>query len=145
MAETPANPYLSAFRGSFTAALRWPQLDALWEQVRTRPEGWYVYAVGEVPPVVTVSAEQLPQLVTEIDTLLRREHNEDYCGIVYADDLIQPAMIKIYDPNNLGMVCGSSATPTLPGWVFSRLPPVDLPTAQAQPVGRRRWWRRLLG
>ncbi|MCK7500047.1 MAG: hypothetical protein MZW92_64195 [Comamonadaceae bacterium] len=39
------------------------------------------------------------------DDLLRKEHREDYCGIVYADDL-RPAdaCVKIYDPNNLGVV-----------------------------------------
>jgi len=43
--------YLRAFRGSFTAALRWHQLNALWEQVRAGSgDGWYLYAVGEEPP-----------------------------------------------------------------------------------------------
>ena len=47
--------------------------------------------------------------VTEIDRLLRQDHAEDYCGIVYADDLQQPRFIKIYDPNNLGVSCGYSS------------------------------------
>ena len=49
-ADLAENDYLQAFRGSFTSALRWPQLDALWEKLRESPEGWYVYAVGEAPP-----------------------------------------------------------------------------------------------
>ena len=145
MSEVPADPYLSAFRGSFTSALRWPQLDALWQLVRAEPEGWYVYAIGEAPPAAPADAEQLQRFVTEVDALLRREHDEDYCGIVYADDPSAPAMIKIYDPNNLGVVCGYSTKPPLPGWVLSRLPPVDLPAAQVLPAGRRRWWQRLFG
>ena len=88
---------------------------------------------------------QLQRFITEIDALLRREHDEDYCGIVYADDPSAPGMIKIYDPNNLGKVCGYSANPPLPGWVLSRLPPADLQAAQVQPAGRRRWWQRLFG
>jgi hypothetical protein len=145
MSETPADPYLSAFRGSFTSALRWHQLDALWQQVLAVPEGWYVYAIGEPPPMAPADADQLQRFVTEIDALLRREHDEDYCGIVYADDPSAPAMIKIYDPNNLGVVCGYSTNPPLPGWVLSRLPPVDLPAVQAPTAGRRRWWQRLFG
>jgi len=145
MSEAPADPYLSAFRGSFTSALRWPQLDALWERVLANPEGWYVYAIGEAPPETPADAEQLQRFVAEIDVLLRREHDEDYCGIVYADEPSDPAMIKIYDPNNLGVVCGFSTNPPLPGWVLSRLPPVDLPAAQAPAAGRRRWWQRLFG
>jgi hypothetical protein len=145
MSAAPAdNPYLVAFRGSFTSTLRWPQLDALWDRLREAPEGWYIYAVGEPPPNSPVSAEQLRRFLAEIDQLLRREHDEDYCGIVYADRLAAPAMIKVYDPNNLGVSCGYSDNPPLPGWVLSRLPPVDLVAAR-QPAGRRRWWRRLFG
>jgi len=51
-------------------------------------------------------------------------------------------MVKIYDPHNLGVTCGYSDNPPLPGWVLSRLAPVDLEAAR-QPAGRRRWWQRL--
>ncbi len=145
MTEDADADYLAAFRGSFTSALRWPQLDALWTRIRAVPDGWYVYAIGEVPPADVAEPDQLLTFVGEVDALLRRDHDEDYCGIVYADDLAAPRMVKIYDPNNLGMVCGSSANPPLPGWVLSRIPPVDLPAAQAPTAGRKRWWRRLFG
>lgn len=137
--------YLQAFRGSFTSTLRWPQLDALWERLREAPDGWYVYAVGEAPPTQPTEPERLLAFIDEIDALLRREHDEDYCGIVYADVPARPTMIKIFDPNNLGVSCGYSDNPPLPGWVLSRLPPADLPAARAQPAGRRRWWQRLFG
>ncbi|MEJ2575715.1 MAG: hypothetical protein P8106_03255 [Gammaproteobacteria bacterium] len=137
--------FLAQFRGAFTSALRWPQLDGLWQAVLGRADGWYAYHVGEPPPREPLAAADLPRFVAELDALLRREHDEDYCGIVYADDLAAPSMIKVYDPHNLGMVCGSSANPPLPGWVLSRLPPVDLPAARRPPRGRRRWWQRMLG
>jgi hypothetical protein len=147
-AQTPsaADAFLRAFRGSFTSALRWHHLDALWQVLRADADGgWYLYAVGEPPPHAPASAEQVRRFVDEIDALLRREHDEDYCGIVYADDLQAPSFIKIYDPNNLGVVCGFSDNPPLPGWVMSKLAPVDLPAAQPAPRGRRRWWQRLFG
>lgn len=137
------SPFLQAWRGSFTSALRWHQLDALWEQVRAQPEGWYVYAVGEAPPEIVAEVAALDNFLTEIDALLRREHDEDFCGIVYADNPREPTLIKIYDPNNLGVVCGYSENPPLPGWVLSRIPPVDLPASQAPTKGRQRWWQRL--
>lgn len=144
-AQVSGEPFLTAFRGSFTSALRWPQLDALWERVRERAEaGWYLYAVGEPPPAEPSGAERVLTFVEEIDRLLRAEHKEDYCGIVYADDPTAPSFIKIYDPHNLGVSCGYSDNPPLPGWVMSLIPPVDLP-AQALPKGRQRWWRRLFG
>lgn len=138
------NPFLQAFRGSFTSALRWHHLDALWEQLRQDADGgWYLYAVGESPPETTATSEQLLEFVAKIDQLLRTEHQEDYCGIVYADHLQQPTLIKIYDPNNLGVSCGYSDNPPLPGWVLSKLPPIDLPAAQKPTASRRRWWQQL--
>lgn len=148
-AATPASPFLNAFRGGFINILRWEQLDALWATLRNGPgnqpgNGWYLYAVGETPPDMPVSPAALDTFLIEIDLLLRQEHDEDYCGIVYVDDRDDPAFVKIYDPNNLGSVCGSSgAPPPLPGWILSRLPPEDLPAAFPPPGNRRRWWRRL--
>ena len=81
--------------------------------------------------------------MTELDKLLRDEHREDYCGIVYADDLKAPSFIKIYDPHNLGVSCGYSDNPPLPGWVMSRIAPLDLAAARVNPKKRQRWWKRL--
>ncbi|MEJ2611720.1 MAG: hypothetical protein P8179_16985 [Candidatus Thiodiazotropha sp.] len=137
------NNYLQAFKGSFTSTLRWPHLDELWRVLREDAKGgWYIYALGEPPPIEVADAAMLNKFITEIDQLLRQEHDEDYCGIVYADDLKQPAFIKIYDPNNLGVSCGYSDNPPLPGWVLSKIPPVDLPSL-ALPSNRKRWWQRL--
>ena len=137
--------YMQQFRGGFTSALRWHHLDDLWQQVRARPDGWYVYAIGETLPTESLSAQSLSLFVDEIDTLLHREHDEDYCGIVYADDLQIPDMIKIYDPNNLGVSCGYSDNPPLPGWVLSHIPPVDIQANMVIPANRRRWWQRFIG
>jgi hypothetical protein len=143
---TTANPFLAAFRGSFTSALRWHQLDELWERVRERADaGWYLYAVGEEPPRAPSGPAQVETFVAEIDRLLRAEHREDYCGIVYADDPRSPTFVKIYDPHNLGVSCGFSDNPPLPGWVMSLLPPSDLMQTRPPPGNRRNWWRRLFG
>ncbi len=139
--------FLATFSGGFINMLRWHDLDALWGRLRAAAaEGWYVYAVGETPPVEPLAADRFCTFLDEIDALLRREHDEDYCGIVYADDREQPTLVKIYDPNNLGSSCGSGVLPPpLPGWVISRQVPVDLQTAFPPPANRRRWWQRLLG
>ncbi len=145
MHEQAHSDYLQAFRGSFTSALRWHHLDDLWVRPREAPEGWYVYAVGHDVPAVPASGKELLAFLDEVDKLLRQEHDEDYCGIVYADSLEAPAMVKIYDPNNLGVVCGYSDNPPLPGWVLSRIPPVDLEADRPLPNNRKRWWKRLFG
>ena len=134
--------FIRQYKGNFKSALRWPDLDALWDTLRKRNEGqWYLYAVGEAPPVEPASKNDLEKFIGATDKLLREEHEEDYCGIVYADSLETPTMIKIYDPNNLGVVCGFSDNPPLPGWVLSTAPPEDLPQAFPPPGNRRRWWK----
>ena len=136
----------TAFKGSFSGVLRWEQLERLWEVLRNdADDGWYIYAVGEVPPQETVSDELFRTFLSEIEQLLRREHGEDYCGIVYADSLDTPQFVKIFDPNNLGVSCGFSDNPPLPGWILSRLVPADLNADVPLPGGRRRWWQRLFG
>lgn len=141
---TDSVDFVTAFRGSFIGMLRWHQLDELWDVMRRgADDGWYIYAVGEVPPEQVSTGDQLKHFIDEIDALLRKEHEYDYCGIVYADDRETPAYVKIFDPNNLGVSCGYSDNPPLPGWIVSKLKPVDLPNAMPQPGSRRRWWQKL--
>lgn len=136
--------YLQAFRGSFSSLMRWNDLDAFWDVLRQRADtGWYVYAIGEAVPAQPASPEQVKTFIQEIDRLLREEHAEDYCGIVYVDDKQDPGFIKIYDPNNLGVTCGYSDNPPLPGWVLSLIPPVELNQQTFLPQNRRRWWQRI--
>lgn len=138
------HPFLQAFRGSFSGVLRWHQLDQLWQQVLADDvDGWYIYAVGEEPPTTTLSGAALQKVIHELDGLLRREHGEDYCGIVYTDSMTAPAYIKVFDPHNLGSTCGSSGNPPLPGWILSKMQPINLPAALPQPNNRRRWWQKL--
>lgn len=139
------NPFLTAFNGSFVGILRWPQLDEFWNVLRADAGGgWHVYALGEPPPTAPASAADVARFIDEIGPMLRREYTEDHCGVVYVDDLAHPTFVKIYDPHNLGVVCGYSDNPPLPGWILSKLAPVDLP---AQPLSgqRKRWWQSLFG
>lgn len=141
------HPFLQRYQGYFRNLLRWEELDALWQQLRS-PSGqaWYIYAVGESVPEAPSSHDALLSFIDELNQLLRSEHDYDYCGIVYVDDATAPSLIKIYDPNNLGSSCGSgSLPPPLPGWILSHIPPCDLNVMHAPPGNRRRWWQRITG
>lgn len=145
MDETGKNlDFLHVFRGGFQGVLRWPQLDQLWATVLNESQSqWYLYAVGEAPPTQVASSMQVQQFIQEVDSLLRREHTEDYCGIVYVDNFQQPNLIKIFDPHNLGTMCGSKGMQPLPAWIISKLKPIDLPHTVPMPQNRRRWWQQL--
>jgi len=139
-----SDPFLLAFRGSFTGIRKWEDLDVFWNTLRNKSDQrWYVYAIGEEVPTEPVTGEKLLHFIEEIDTLLRQEHQEDYCGIVYVDNKTEPAFIKIYDPNNLGVVCGYSDNPPLPGWTITHLPPAELSRDTFLPKNRQRWWQRI--
>lgn len=138
--------YLKAFRGSFTSTMRWHDLDAFWKKLKdSADDHWYIYAVGETPPAHTVKKTDLLNFIDRIDELLRREHDEEYCGIVYVDDKERPSFVKIFDPNNLGVTCGFSEKPPLPGWILSRIQPVELEAALYPPKNRQRWWQQIFG
>ena len=146
MTEPSADSFRSAFKGRFENVLRWEQLAVLWQVLHQDADGgWYIYAVGEVPPQQPASAVLVKSFLAEIEQLLRKEHDEEYCGVVFADSMDAPRLVKIFDPNNLGVSCGFSDNPPLPGWILSKLPPVDLEARVPQAGNRRRWWRRLLG
>ena len=136
--------FLQRSLGSFTGILKWQQLDDLWQVLKAKADaGWYVYVVGDDLPVSTVSADHLCQFITEMDILLKKEHQQDYCGLVYVDDVNDPGFIKIYHPNNLGGACSTSKAPPLPGWILSLLKPEDLAGTAVLTSSRMRWWRRI--
>ncbi len=133
------------YNGTLYSVMRWDQLTAFWQRVDAEA-GWYLYAVGQQVPQAPAAADQVQRFMRELDELLRREHHEDYCAIVYADNLDMPSIIKIYDPNHLGSSCGSSATKSsiLPGWLMSRMPPRELEMRGVVTGQRKRWWQSFL-
>jgi hypothetical protein len=122
--------------------LNWSQLSDFWIKV-DRDAGWYLYALGETLPSAPATPDQVEKFILEIDALLRRDHSESYCGIVYTDNLDNPSFIKIYDPNHLGVSCGSSKNIILPGWIMSQSPPIELHPKHHLPANRKRWWQAL--
>jgi hypothetical protein len=134
------NDFDALFNGTLYSLLSWKQLTAFWPKIDT-DAGWYLYAVGEDRPVSPADSEHVSAFIREIDALLHKEHHEDYCGIVYTDNLENPHLIKIYDPNHLGTSCGSSKHRILPGWVMSLTPPENLTPSHSVPQNRKRWWQ----
>ena len=137
--------FTAHLNGYFKGILQWQELDALWAAVCAQPDGWYASLTGEATPDAPLSADALGRFIDELDVLLRREHDYDYCGIVYADDTVDPSLIKIYDPNNLGSSCGCGGARIPPRWVLSRMAPTAIEDEAPLPAGRKRWWQQLFG
>lgn len=139
------SPFSQQLNGNFSGILQWQQLDALWLQVRAKPEGWYASQIGEVAPESPLDAEALSRFIAEVNTLLHHEHKHDYCGIVYVDNREQPGFIKIYDPHHLGSFCSHGGAAILPRWVLSRLKPERFDEDAPLPGSRQSWWQRMFG
>lgn len=134
--------FMQLFDGPLVGLMRWEQWETLCGTLSLENNGgWFVYYVGEEVPGAPLAPAAFERFLHELDALLRRDHQETYFGIAYADNLEHPGLVKIYDPNNLGAACGSSGQKVLPGWVISRVEPVELKAAAANPGGRRRWWQ----
>lgn len=131
--------------GKFYGVLQWSDLDALWLRLRANPAGWYASLTGEAAPLVPMTADELGKFVSEIDALLHKEHDENYCGIVYVDDTVNPTMLKIFDPHNMGSGCRVGGDPIPPLWVLSRIQPTIVVNDAPLSNSRRRWWQNLFG
>ncbi len=139
------DPFYIAYRGAFTGILKWSDLDVFWSILSaSADQGWYVYTTAEAPPHHTLSSEELKHFIVQLDKQLRADHAEDYCGIVYVDSKTEPSYIKVYDPKNLGVVCGIGREPIFPGWILSRLMPKNLDKLPPMEKKSKSWWRRLL-
>lgn len=136
----PAGDFAARYAARCWSLMSWEQLAAFWARIDPAA-GWFIYMLGEPVPTAPADATATAEFIARIDALLRADHREPYCGIVYADDADSPTLVKIFDPNNLGASCGSSKHPPGPGWVLSRLPPQPLPPPRILPEARRRWWR----
>ncbi|MDH5302108.1 MAG: hypothetical protein OEW58_12175 [Gammaproteobacteria bacterium] len=137
---THPNRYIDAFNGSFTAMLRWPQLETLWHTLRDQTDSWWIYQPPHPLPTAPLQGAELAHFIEQLDAQLRRDHAYDYCGIVYVDDPHSPSFIKIYDPNNLGVVCGISQGKPLPGWILSKIPPQPLADTNTD-AQKSHWWQ----
>ena len=135
---------MQAYRGRFVSLLQWSDLDAFWATLRGQADdSWYLYAIGEDVPTRPATAPQIGAFIEAVNALLRRDHRETYCAIVYTDSKTEPRFIKIYDPQRLGSSCGASSDPPLPGWILCRIPPAELTPGWPIAENRRRWWREM--
>lgn len=131
--------YKQACLGKFTSILKWEDLDGFWQTVHASESPWFIYDTDLEPPINVVSHEELMSFIRRANTMLHERHKQDYCGIVYADNLDEPHMVKIYDPDNLGVVCGYSDNPPLPKWILSHLHPASLARPAKEPPFWRKW------
>jgi len=134
--------YRAAFYGKFTGIKHWHELDKLFARLtQNADDNWYIMEDQAEVVTTPLSRKAVGDFLSIAGDYLHKEHDETYCGIVYVDDIHQPTFIKIYDPHNLGVVCGFSDNPPLPKWTLSRIPPCSL--YKDKPKKWNQWLMRL--
>lgn len=108
--------------------------------MRVKQGEWYFYQIGEALPTTSLHGDELERRIDALNELLRKEHDYHYCGIVYADNVEQPTLIKVYDPNNMGSSCSGNAAPSPPGWILSTDQPSLIDIHAPTTNSRKRWW-----
>ena len=137
--------FLEQIESKFYGILSWDQLDNLWQKLGESKHAWFIYQVGDAVPDEPLEGNELADAIHALDQLLRQEHEHDYCGIVYVNDMDTPTIVKVYDPNNLGSSCGCSGKKYSPRWVISQIKPEKIEDDVPLPNNRRKWWKKLFG
>ncbi|BBB24261.1 conserved hypothetical protein [Isorropodon fossajaponicum endosymbiont JTNG4] len=120
--------YIERLKGRFIGIMQWDDYHALFDKLNSNPNDWYLYDTLKVAPKAVVNASEFIDTLSDIKKVIKSEHQERYCGIVYTNDLDSPDFVKIFHPNNLGKVCGSGENPPIPRWLLSKDKPMDIET-----------------
>jgi len=120
--------YFQKFKGRFIGIMQLDDCDALLQKLIDIPDDWFIYDTLQPMPSERLHADDFINQVKLIKSIIDDEHDERYCGIVYADDIKNPTFIKIFHPKNLGKTCGSSENPPMPQWLISKEQPMDVVT-----------------
>ena len=137
--------FLEQLNAKSYGILRWDQLDATWKKLEADGQPWFIYQVGDALPESPIEGDELHDALVALNQLLRQEHEHDYCGIVYVNDLDDPTFVKVFDPNNLGSSCGCSGKKFSPRWVISQIKPEKIEDDVPLPNNRKKWWKKIFG
>ena len=137
--------FLEQLNAKSYGILRWDQLDTIWKKLEAGSQPWFIYQVGDALPESSIEGDKLHDALAALNQLLRQEHEHDYCGIVYVNDLDDPTFVKVFDPNNLGSSCGCSGKKFSPRWVISQIKPEKIEDDVPLPNNRKKWWKKIFG
>lgn len=120
--------YFQKFKGRFIGIMQLEDCDALLQKLIDMPDDWFIFNTLQPMPSERLQAADFINEMKHIKSIIDDEHDERYCGIVYADDIKNPTFVKIFHPKNLGKTCGSSENPPMPQWLISKEQPMDVVT-----------------
>lgn len=123
-ADNATQIFIDKFHKRYIGIMQWDDFEGFWQGLKNQTQDWFLYDTNTPPP--RKISENIKQTLDNIHKIIKEEHQERYCGLIFTDDLKTPTLVKIFHPNNLGKSCGSSEYPALPRWILSKIPPIDI-------------------
>lgn len=141
-APLPDTAFWRAYAGRFVGVLGWKDFDALWAHLAASGGEWFVFdPTGEAPEGPEAD---FGGVLAEARACVEQVRNRSYCGAVFTDSSDAPSFVKVFDPYQMGAVCGTSGERVLPRWIFSRIAPDALPLID-EAHARKGFFARFLG
>ena len=88
--------FIERFNGRFNGIMNLEECYEFFNSLKSNPCDWYFYDTDESPSLETLSKESFIQTIEEIKNIIKTDHSESYCGLVYVDDLSNPQFFKIF-------------------------------------------------
>jgi len=131
----PGTNYWRAFQGRSSGLINWKDVDALWVQLSSQPEGFFVYDFEAAPPTTPLPAFDFARFLPKAEALVNERRDRSHSGAIYIDSLTAPLFIKIFDPTNMGTSCGGDHEMVFPRFTLSKIKPDARPTPTPKPKG----------
>lgn len=131
-AKLPDTMFWHRYNGRFSGLPTWPGFDAFWRRFEASGGDWYVFDPARDAP--GAPHPDIASALAEARACVEQARSRGFCGAVFADDLEAPDFVKVFDPDQMGGVCGGSRERVLPKWIFSRIAPDPLPLIPAAPA-----------
>lgn len=130
--SSASNQHVELLPGTLAGVIDWPILDQIWQAIRDSDHSRWRFFDNDTPlpgdkqPPVVANSSDLAASLNALNDYLRHAHPHDYCGLVFADSLTAPTLIRIFDPKFLTSMCNIYGNTPAPSWVISTMDAAQL-------------------
>jgi len=130
-------PFANPVAGTLAGFLDWKNLEQIWQNIKQASDGsWHIYyndnpLPGDIRPSDVDISGDLASSIDSLDSYLHKAHPRNYCGMVFADSLTEPSLIRIFDPKYLTSMCNIYGNTPAPSWIISTIDSLKLESEDA--------------
>ena len=127
-----SNQPVELMSGTLAGVIDWHILDQIWHVIQHSGDSrWHVFnndtpLQGDNRANVVDTSAGLASSLNALNGYLRQSHPHAYCGLVFADSLTDPTLIRIFDPKLITSMCNIYGNAPAPSWVISTMDAAQL-------------------